>query len=61
MPCCVFINPAVVLGRMGNVSGILDGAVAAAAAAAAAARVTCAFDGCSLTYLERRTMKEKER
>lgn len=58
MPCCVFINPAVVLGRMGNVSGILDGA---AAAAAVAARVTCAFDGCSLTYLERRTMEEKER
>lgn len=25
MPRCVFINPAVVLGRMGNVSGILDG------------------------------------
>lgn len=59
MPCCVFINPAVVLGRMGNVSGILDGA--AAAAVAAAAQVTCTFDGRSLTYLERRTMKEKER
>lgn len=57
MPCCVFINPAVVLGRMGNVSGILDGA----AAAAVAARVTCTFDGRSLTYLERRTMEEKER
>ena len=39
---------------MGNVSGILDGA-------SAAARVTCAFGGRSLTYLEGRTMKEKER
>lgn len=25
MPRCVFINPAVVSGRMGNVSGIRDG------------------------------------